>query len=693
MKKTLLTLATLLLASLPLRLAAQSDPVVIEVGGQEIRQSEFIHNFMESVGNKLLATPNVTAQEKRQALDEYVELYANFRAKVLDARAMGLDTTPSLLKELAQYRKELATPYLIDSAMFTRIMREAYERNRYALHAAHILVKVAPDASPKDTAQAYGRALFLQRRALDGENFFDLAHEQVLRDNPKAEPNSYEGELAYFSTFSMVYPFENAAYALQPGQISMPIRSRYGYHVIKLIDRAEIYGKVTFQHIWLRNPQSQGAIALAYEQLQQGTPFEIVARTSDDRSTSETGGYIVDASIGQLPHEYVKMLSTLQPGEVSSPFLTRYGWHIIRLIKKDTLPPFQSMIPYYRQKLARDPRGADSRKSFAVSARKKYGIVDFTTTPVPQTKKKGRKKQPEVMMASLDEMISLMNDSIFRDLWRFKKDSIHDLRPLVHTPSQDYTNLNFARFIRRNQYPSRPEPYDKVVHRYYERFLDSVTIAYADSQIEIENPDFAALVDDYRNGLMIFDYNDKMIWSKAIYDTVGFADFYARESRTKRMDRPDDSIFFWRTRARVTYFDVADAACLDASKAQKVVQKAVKKNKSSLQIKQDLLDKVSAKKCNVSDPVTHAIEVVEQGRQQLLTPEQWQPGVYCVAQSKGYRILVVEEVMPPMLKEQMEARGYYLNAWQNEVEQDLMKELRSKYNVSINYDAVRKIDF
>lgn len=692
MKKTLLTLATLILASLPLRLAAQSDPVVIKVGGQEIRQSEFMQNFMESVGNKLLANPNATAQDKRQALDEYVELYANFRAKVLDARSMGLDTTPSLRKELAHYRKELAAPYLIDSAMFSRILREAYERNRYALHAAHILVKVAPNASPQDTAQAYGRALFLRRRALEGENFFELAHEQVLRDNPKAEPNPYEGELAYFSTFNMVYPFENAAYALQPGEISMPVRSRYGYHVIKLFDRAEIYGKVTFQHIWLRNPQSQGGIALAYEQLQQGTPFEIVARTSDDRSTAETGGYIIDASIGQLPHEYVKTLSTLQPGEISSPFLTRYGWHIVKLIKKDTLPPFESMIPYYRQKLTRDARGADSRKSFAVSARKKYGIVDYTVTPVPPKSKKER-KQPPVMMASLDEMISLMNDSIFSDLWRFKKDSIHDLRPLVHTPSQDYNNVDFARYIRRNQYPSRREPYENVVRSYYERFVDSVTVAYADSQIESENPDFAALVEDYRNGLMIFNYNEQMIWTKAINDTAGFADFYARESRTKRMDRPDDSIFFWRTRARVTYFDVADAACLDASKAQKVVQKAVKKNKSSLQIKQDLLDKVSAKKCNVSDPVTHAIELVEQGRQQLLTPDQWQPGVYCVAQPNGYRILVVEEILPPMLKEQMEARGYYLNAWQNEVEQKLMTELRSKYNVSINYDAVRKIDF
>ena len=693
MKKTLLTLATLLLAAIPARLAAQQNPVVIEVGGQEIRQSELMQNFMQAVGNKLLATPNATAQEKRQALDEYVELYANFRAKVLDARSMGLDTMPELRKELAHYRKELAAPYLVDSAMLSQVLRQAYERNRYALHAAHILVKVPPEAPPEDTAQAYGRAMYLLRRALDGENFFELAHEQVLRDNPQAPPNPYEGELSYFTSFNMVYPFENAAYALEPGQISMPIRTRYGYHIIRLIDRAEIYGKTTFQHIWMRNPNSQSAIGMAYERLQQGTPFEMVARSSDDRSTAETGGYIVDASIGQLPHEYVKTLSTLQPGEVSKPFLTRYGWHIVKLISKDTIPSFQSMIPYYRQKLARDPRGDASRKSFAQAARKKYGIVDYTVTPVPQPAKKGRKKQPVEMMASLDEMVSLMNDSIFRDLWRVKPDRIHDLRPLVHTPSKDYNNVDLSRFIRRKQRPTRPEPYEGLVRRFYEDFLDSVTIVYADTQIEAENPDFAELVDEYRNGLMIFNYNEKMIWTKAINDSAGFADYYARESRTKRMDRPEDSIYFWRTRARVVSFDIPNRACLDKNKAVKLLQKYSRKGKSSLEMQSALLDMMRSSKGCTGDTIRHSITLVEQTRQQLLAEDQWQPGVYCNPLPSGYRLLVVEEILPPMLKEQMEARGYYLNGWQNEVEQNLMKELRSKYNVKINRDAVRAITF
>lgn len=695
MKKTLLALAAILLSSFGASLFAQSNPVIIEVGGQKIRQTEFMQEFMKSVGDNLVSKPGVTAAEKRQTLEEYVELYANFRTKVLDAQAMGFDTVKELRKELSRYRKELAAPYLIDSAMLLRILHEAYDRNRYALHAAHILVKVAPDASPEDTLEAYNHIKQLRKRIVDGENFFSVAIEEARRLNPKAKVQANEGELSYFSTFNMVYPFESAAYALDIDEVSQPVRTQYGYHLIKLLDRVELYGKVTLQHIWMRNPNSKTAISMAYESLLAGTPFEMVARQSDDHSTIETGGLLPDAALGQLPHEYVKILSGLHEGEISAPFFTRYGWHIVKLIKKDTLPPYESMVPYYKQKMARDQRGDASRKSFAAASRKKYGILDYTTTPVVgKSTKKGKKNQPVEMMASLDEITGLVNDSVFRELWRFSDTAIHDRRPLVHTPSRDYTAVDLAKYIRRNQRTQLPESHSSYVRRQFDNFIDSVSVVYADSQLEKEYPEFADLIADYRRGLMIFDYNDKMIWSKAIYDTVGFSDFYARESKTKRMDNPDDSIYFWNTRARVVTFTVADSLCLEPSKAVKLIAKAQKKNKSSVDMKALLLDKVDGKKCSADEPVTHAVRMVEQGRQNLLAADQWQRGVYVQpAVGKGYSLLVVEDILPPKLKEQMEARGYYLNAWQNEVERNLIKQLRSKYNVKINRDAVSRITF
>ena len=398
-------------------------------------------------------------------------------------------------------------------------------------------------------------------------------------------------------------------------------------------------------------------------------------------STANDGGFIRDATLGQLPQEYVKVLSQLQPGEVSHPFYTRYGWHMVKLVKKDTLPPFESMVPYYKQRMVRDQRGDASRKSFAASARVKYGIIDYTVTNPPR--------------ASLDEVVSIVNDSVFKAEWRFRDTTvIKDRRPLVKVPGRQYNAVDFARYIRKNQQKTRRCDLAYHVRNLYNDFLDSVSVAYADSQLEKEYPDFADLVDEYRRGLMIFDYNEKMIWTAAINDSIGFADFYARESAKKSMSNPDDSIYFWRTRARIVVLTVADSMALEPSKAVKLIRKASDKNLTSSAMQEMLLDKIDRKKTSSVEPVTVSVEQVEKGRQSYLAPDQWRKGVYTTSNgAKGYRVLVVQNIIEPGLKGQLEARGYYLSGWQNEYEQNLCKKLRAKYNVKIHYDALRQIRY
>ena len=156
------------------------------------------------------------------------------------------------------------------------------------------------------------------------------------------------------------------------------------------------------------------------------------------------------------------------------------------------------------------------------------------------------------------------------------------------------------------------------------------------------------------------------------------------------MDRPDDSVYFWHQRARIVDIVVVDSACLAPAKAEKILTKALKKNKGSMEMKEML---VSAMVAKVPSMVTVELDLVEKGHQTLLADNQWQKGVYLSPNGKGYRAVVVEEVLPPMLKEQMAARGYYLNAYQNEVEQQHNEGLRQKYNVKINYDVVKQIRY
>ena len=692
MKKVLLTIAALLLM---IAAGAQnSDPVVMEVAGKQIKKSEFMKEFMNSVGDRLAKNPQTPEAEKRQALEEYVELFANFRAKLADAYALGFDTTEALRDELNTYRAELAAPYLIDSAALERILHEAYERNHYSLHAAHILLYLPPDASAEDSAKTYNRIMELRNRIMKGEDFFAVSAEVVREQNPGAQVRQYEGDLGYFTAFDMVYPFENAAYSLQIGEVSMPVRTRFGYHIIKLLDKVEMTGKCDIAHIWLSSQDStlrRNEIDICYRRLQDGEDFATVALRSDDRTTRDNGGLMKDAPLNHLPPEYIEVAQHMKDGEYSKPFFTQYGWHIIKLIHHDTLAPYESMVPYYKQRMSRDQRGEDSRKAFTQSCRERYKVIDLTQTPVEQPKgKKGKKKEPVKMQATLEGLYTVVPVEATRNQWKYNDTMVTDIQPILIVENRTYTTLDLARYIAKHQKAARALKSDYYVNLRYSEFIDSVVMDYADSQLEAEHPDFAAIVDEYRRGLMIFNYNNEMVWKKTLHDSAGFADFYARESLTKRLDRPDDSVYFWHQRARIVDIVVVDSACLAPAKAEKILTKALKKNKGSMEMKEML---VSAMVAKVPSMVTVEPDLVEKGRQTLLADNQWQKGVYLSPNGKGYRAVVVEEVLPPMLKEQMAARGYYLNAYQNEVEQQHNEGLRQKYNVKINYDVVKQIRY
>lgn len=685
---------------------AQTDPVIMEVGGKQIRQSEFMAEFLPTVGKKPGDAPTQCTYEKRQALNEYVDLFANFRAKVLDAQARGFDTMRVLQKELSKYRRELAAPYLIDSAVLEDLLREAYERNHYSLHAMQIMVRMRPDAEPEDTLKAFDKINDLYNRVMNGEDFATVAAEQFKKENPGAQIHGTPGDLGFFTAFDMVYPFENAAYSLEPGQVSKPVRTRFGYHIVKVLEKVTLHGKLQVAHIWIQSSDStsnRDRIYSIYKHLEEGVPFEEQTYRSSDRSTADKGGALPLLSLSQLPVDYVIHAQNLKVGEHSKPFFTQFGWHIIKVLQKDTLPPYESMVPYYKQKMTVDPRGAESRRVFAAKARQRYGIQDLTRTPVSmptETPQKGKGKakakaapqQPVEMQASLDEMVSRLNDSVFIAKWRLRDTNFNDQRPIVRVPGKDYRIVDLARYIRRNQQEQAKMKKDYYVQQCFDKFLDSVTIVYADSQLEKEHPEFAALVEEYRRGLMIFNYNDKMIWSKAVQDTIGFTQFYITESAKKSMAEPEDSIYFWKMRARVVVLDVADSSQIAPAKAQKLIAKAQKKNMASREMK-ELLEKNFDKKAAVKTPVAMQVDVVERTRQQLLNENQWSCGVYIVPQHKGYRLLAVEKVLEPMLKGQNEARGYYLNAYQNEVERRLIEELRKKYNVKINWNVVEEITY
>ena len=431
-----------------------NDPVVFEVNGNKIRQSEFLADFLRS-SDREGVSKDATKAQKRKALNDYATLFVNYRVKLADAYANGFDKNGDLQKELKGYRSELVAPYLIDSTTMDQLLHEAYDRNHYALNAAHILVRLPRTYTPEDTIKAYNQAMSYYSRIMKGESFDSVCKEAnhllFVQDGiPEGDPRyKDDGELGFFSVFDMVYPFESAAYALKPGEVSKPVRTSFGYHLIKLNSKVPMYGRATLQHIWIaegnntRDPQSRAQ--QAYQQIANGENFSRVCQNySDDHSTADNGGLLSNMSIRQLPTEYVQAISTMQPGEVSQPFHTSYGWHIVLLVQRDTIPTFDEMVPFYKQRMVRDNRNQRQRDAFIAQCKQRYNFIDYTTTyETPSKSAKGKKVKP-TPMASLDECIAAINDSVFAKQWKYRPGSrMHGLSPVVRS-----TNMSGAAIAR-----------------------------------------------------------------------------------------------------------------------------------------------------------------------------------------------------------------------------------------------------
>lgn len=690
--------ALALLAIMAFGVGAQNaeDPAIFEINGKNIYKSQFMKEFLQSIGKDPAAAPTACTYEKRKALEDYVQLYVNFQTKLADAYAMGLDTMPSLCDELNTYRNELAGPYLIDSVTMQQLLREAYDRNHYVLHAAHILVPCAPNALPADSLKAYNHAMELYNMALENPNFYEVAQKEMhdqrvdnidpLVREKADEINPMEGDLGCFTVFDMVYPFESAAYAMTPGEVHKPVRSRYGYHILKLFGRYEYYGKSQIAHIWIssKDPSAKGKINSAYRQLQEGTDFGMVAKNaSHDRTTSKNGGIMPELPCNQLPYAYIDAIANgLKVGEYTEPFESPFGWHIIKLLKKDSIPSFESMVPYYKSRMTRGERSTKPQHIFVEQCKQTYDFVDYT-------KVKTSKKKNAPYAASLDAVRAVVTDSIFSAIFNYDSNQITDMRPLFKIGDKQYNSRQLARYIKKNKKVRPLCDLNIFVEERYQEFVDAMVLKYADSRLEQDNPDFAELISEYRHGLMIFAYNDQMVWSRAVKDTAGFEEFYNRVSNTHNYNDTNDAVYFWDERARVHVYSVTDSVALPRTKALNIVYKAVKKGWTSHQMMETFAAKAKTDSVCVKEDLT----LVEKGNQQLLSANEWRTGIFTHPTEVGYDILIVEQMLPPELKTREEARGYYLNDFQNYLEEQNNAFLRKKYNVKIYQDVIDEITY
>ena len=628
-------------AAVPVKPVAKPNPWVFTYGSDTVLRDEF--ERLLSKNRKEKEAPS------KDEITEYLELYQNFKMKVKEARLMQLDTFTSFKTELAGYRKQLANPYLTDKKVTEGLIKEAYERLKEEINASHILINCPENAAPKDTLAAYNKLVDLRKRILKGESFDSLAAKNS--EDPSAKSNN--GNLGWFTAFYMIYPFENFAYNTPKGQVSMPFRTRFGYHIIKVIDRRPARGEVKVAHIMLKGgtgdskeniAENKTRIDSIYSALQNGASFEdVVKSVSVDMSSNQNKGVMnFFGSFSNYPDKFKEISFSTPRGELSTPFQTEYGWHIIKVLEKKGTPELKEMEEGIKSKITRDSRSESSR---AVVSQRIKRETKYTENS-----------------ANFKEFSRYLDSTFLNGTWEPNYSLIIE-KPIVSFNDKIFTTHDFARFLRTAQEPRKnDESIEMTATNLFKRFTDEKALEYEEGILETKYDDFRNLMQEYNDGIMLFDLTEKKVWNRAHTDTAGLEKYHAANSGK----------YMWKERVAVY-----TVTCLD-EKTKQAALKLARAGKSNEEIGAKLNKKIKG-------AVTFDLNKFEKGANSAMDKLWDKRGVEDISnQNNTYKFYIVSGIVGPEPKSVKEARGPLTSDYQSYLEKEWIKELRAKYPVSVN---------
>ncbi len=624
--------------------------VLFTIDGKPYYTDEFSRVYKKNL--------DLVKDDSQKDLDQYLDLFVGYKLKINKAHKLGLQNGAQYQSELKSYRNQLAKNYVTDSKVTQELVEEAYNRLQKEISASHILILVDENAAPADTLKAYKKAADLRKRALAGEDFSTLASQHS--EDPSAKEN--KGDLGYFTAFRMVYPFESAAYKTSKGTISQPVRTRFGYHLIKVNDIRDNRGEVTVAHIMLMNPTSGDAAAQdqvkstindIYQKLQQGENFEALAKQfSEDKSSAPKGGVLNKFGSGQLSSaEFENVAFSLQKeNEYSQPFQTQFGWHIVKLIAKHPVRTLDQMKAELENRVGKDERSRLIAQSLNDKLRKKYTV-----------------KRNEKLYAAVKKAVT---DKFYEGAWEVPADMKPYEGKLVEISGKAVTAQEFFDYVKGQQKAGLTiKPVSRLTDSMYEKFLDQQLNAYYNDNLESEFPEFSNVMDEYRDGLLLFDLMEKEIWEKSKTDSIGLKAFYDANKAN----------YNWKNRV--------DAIVISSTKEDmvKAAQKMLKKGKSPDEIKQKL---------NVDGKVNvmAASGVYEEGSDSFPKTVKRETGVSnIVKEGEYYFVTKVNKVLPAGPKTLEEARGKVVNDYQQHLESNWVQDLKKEFTVEVNRNVFEDV--
>lgn len=606
---------------------------LITVNNQPVYTDEFVYLYKKNHQNR----PEEFTESK---ISEYINLFTNFKLKVAEARGLGMDTTKKFTKEFKTYREDLKKPYRAEPDVVDQLAKETYQNLTQEVRAAHILVGLKADAFPGDTLAAYQKMADIRKRILAGEDFEKLARE--LSEDPSAKYNG--GDLGYFTAMQMVYPFERAAYQTNVGQLSPIVRTRFGYHLIKVIDKKPARGEVEVSHILLRsendkNGKAKNTILEIYEQLKAGRAWnDLCKEYSEDASTKDVGGKLRPFGVGALASvpEFESMAFALKnPGDISDPFQSAIGWHLIKLEKKIPLPPYAELEASLKKRVARDERLQISQQALNAKRKKDMGFVE-----VEQVKK---------------EFFALADSSFNKGKWKFSGNSLLLEKKIAGLQGKDLRVSDVVKFIAINQAPNGMNP-KNYLEQLYTTFVDESMNDLEEERLKSDKPEFKNLLTEYREGILFFEIMEKEIWNKASEDTVGQRNYYQ-----SHLDK-----FQAKERVEARIFTASDKSLIDEFK-QKVE-------------KGDTISEAFLKKFKS----VQSFRKYEKGDSKIIDKVSWVVGLHETQIENNYYLVEIQQLVMPGLKTFEEAKASIITDYQAELEKTWLEKLRKKYPVTVS---------
>ena len=610
---------------------SQSDETLITIGKTKVSKGEFERIYQKN-------NNNLYNEAEKKTPEEYLDLFINFKLKVIEAEDLKMDTSSVFIHELAGYREELAAPYLTDVKYDEQMVRDLYERTTKEVNASHLLLTVPQNASPEQDAAVLNRIEKIRKEIIDGKDFNEAAVE--YSEDPSAKVN--KGSLGYFSAFQMVVPFENAAFTTPVGEVSQPIRTSFGYHLLKVHDIRENQGEILVAHIMKMFPKDitpeikivlKIQIDSIYNELKNGADFaELAQKTSDDKRSAVQGGEMAWFSSGRMIPEFANAAFALKNvGDISKPIETPYGFHIIKKLNTRPVASFEASKTSLETRIKQDPeRSITSKKIFIDKLKTQYNYSE------------NQEAKNKLYNKNSNDTLDFANSELFK------------------IDNKSYTVDQFQKYLKENH----SEPVSFLTQ--FDTWIEHEITALENSKLEMKYPEFRYLVQEYHDGILLFNISEEKIWNFASQDTTGLEEYYSKNKNK----------YLWEERFKGLVVTCKNDSAREEADKFFAAEMTVAEITDMLNAKENLI--------SISEGAW------EKGANPVVDYYVWNGPK--PANFNSELSFIRGDKIPPEAKTLEEARGLYVSDYQKYLEDKWIKELRAKYKITVDKKLLKSIN-